>query len=97
METKTINVLYQGKEKILELIPEEYNSFESFLKKIKEEFNQTHLYQLMAMNSSEPFLILTSENYLKILNEDIPEGLKLFMIEMVKASEGEKTKKIKMK
>ena len=95
METKKINVLYQGKEKILELIPEEYNSFESFLKKIKEEFNQTHLYQLMAMNSSEPFLILTSENYLKILNEDIPEGLKLFMSEMVKASEGEKNKENK--
>ena len=88
METKRINVLYQGKEKIIELNLEDYNTFESFMKKIKDEFNQTHLYQLMAMNSSEQFLILSSDNYLKVLNEDIPEGLKLFMSEMVKAPEG---------
>ena len=58
------------------------------MKKIKDEFNLTQIYQLMAMNSSEQFLILTQDNYMKVLNEDIPEGLKLFMSEMVKASEG---------
>ena len=64
------------------------NTFDSFMKKIKDEFNLTQIYQLMAMNSSEQFLILTQDNYMKVLNEDIPEGLKLFMSEMVKASEG---------
>ena len=88
MEVKRINVLYQGKEKILDLNEEDYNTFDSFMKKIKDEFNLTQIYQLMAMNSSEQFLILTQDNYMKVLNEDIPEGLKLFMSEMVKASEG---------
>ena len=88
MEVKRINVLYQGKEKILEFNQEDYNTFDSFMKKIKDEFNLTQIYQLMAMNSSEQFLILTQDNYMKVLNEDIPEGLKLFMSEMVKASEG---------
>ena len=41
----------------------------------------------MAMNSSEQYAILNSDNFLQILNEDIPEGLKLFMSEMVKAPE----------
>ena len=88
MEVKRINVLYQGKEKILEFNQEDYNTFDSFMKKIKDEFNLTQIYQLMAMNTSEQFLILTQDNYMKVLNEDIPEGLKLFMSEMVKASEG---------
>ena len=88
MEVKRINVLYQGKEKILEFNQEDYNTFDSFMKKIKDEFNLTQIYQLMAMNSSEQFLILTQDNYMKVLNEDMPEDLKLFMSEMVKASEG---------
>ena len=87
METKRINVLYKGKEKIIELKPEDYNTYENFIKKINEEFNKNQIYQLMAMNSSEQFLILASDNYLRILNEEIPEGLKLFMSEMVKAPE----------
>ena len=41
----------------------------------------------MAMNSSEQYAILNSDNFLQILNEDVPEGLKLFMSEMVKAPE----------
>ena len=84
METKSINVLYQGKEKIININPEEYKTFESFTDKIKNEFNQTQIYQLMAMNYSERYLVLTSDNYMKVLNEKIPEGLKLFMSEMVK-------------
>jgi hypothetical protein len=87
METKKINILYKGKEKFIELKKEDYNTFDNFIKKINEEFNKEQIYQLMAMNSSEQFLILTSDNYLQILNEEIPEGLKLFMSEMVKASD----------
>ena len=87
MSLKKINVLYKGQEKVFEIDLQENSTYESFLKKINEEFNRTNTYQLMAMNSSEPFLILTPDNYLKILNEDIPEGLKLFMSEMVKAPE----------
>ena len=87
METKRINVLYKGQERIIELKPEDYNTYDNFIKKINEEFNENQIYQLMAMNSSEQFLILASDNYLRILNEEIPEGLKLFMSEMVKAPE----------
>ena len=89
MEKKRINVLlYKGIEKIIELNQEDYSAFESFMKKIKDEFEQTETYQLMAMNSSEQFLILTQDNYIKVLNENIPEGLKLFMSQIVKTSDG---------
>ena len=87
METKKINVFYKNKENIIDINIKNFQTFESFLKKINEEFQRTQSYQLMAMNSSEPFVILTPENYLQILNEEIPEGLKLFMSEMVKASD----------
>ena len=97
MEVKSINILFQGKEKIININPEEYNTFESFIEKIKNEFNANQIYQLMAMNSSEQFLILTSENYMKILNEKIPEGLKLFMSEMVTAPDNTPEPEIEIK
>ena len=87
MSLKKINALFKGQEKILEIDLQEYNTYESFLKKINEEFEKTVTYQIMAMNSSEQFVILNADNYLKILNEDIPEGLKLFISEFVKAEE----------
>ena len=87
MSTKKINVLFKGKEKVFEINLGENNTYESFLKKINEEFQRSDTYQLMAMNCSEQFAILNQENYLRILNEDIPEGLKLFMSEIVKAPE----------
>lgn len=86
MSIKKINVLFGTEEKILEIDLQEYNTYESFLKKINEEFKMSDN-QIMAMNSSEQFVILNSDNYLKILNEDIPEGLKLFLSKMVKATE----------
>ena len=87
MSIKKINVLFNREEKILEIDLQENNTYDSFLKKINEEFNRTNTYQLMAMNSVEQFAILNADNYLKILNEDIPEGLKLFMSEMVKTQD----------
>lgn len=97
MEVKSINILFQGKEKILNINPEEYNTFESFIEKIKNEFNANQIYQLMAMNSSEQFLILTSDNYMKILNEKIPGGLKIFMSEMVTAPDNTPEPEIEIK
>ena len=87
MSIKKINVLYKTEEKTFEIDLQENHTYESFLKKINEEFKRTNTYQLMAMNSSEQYAILNSDNFLQILNEDIPEGLKLFMSEMVKAPE----------
>lgn len=87
MSKKKINVLFNREEKVLEIDLQENNTYESFLKKINEEFNRTNTYQLMAMNSVEQFAILNADNYIKILNEDIPEGLKLFMSEMVKTQD----------
>ena len=86
MSLKKINVLFGTEEKILEIDLQEYNTYESFLKKINEEFKMSDN-QIMAMNSSEQFVILNADNYLKILNEDIPEGLKLFLSTMVKTTE----------
>ena len=86
MSIKKINVLFGTEEKILEIDLQEYNTYESFLKKINEEFKMSDN-QIMAMNSSEQFVILNADNYLKILNEDIPEGLKLFLSTMVKTTE----------
>ena len=87
MSIKKINVLYKTEEKTFEIDLQENHTYESFLKKINEEFKRTNTYQLMAMNSSEQYAILNSDNFLQILNEDVPEGLKLFMSEMVKAPE----------
>ena len=87
MSVKKIIVLYKNEEKTFEIDLQENHTYESFLKKINEEFKRTNTYQLMAMNSSEQYAILNSDNFLQILNEDVPEGLKLFMSEMVKAPE----------
>ena len=87
MSVKKIIVLYRNEEKTFEIDLQENHTYESFLKKINEEFKRTNTYQLMAMNSSEQYAILNSDNFLQILNEDVPEGLKLFMSEMVKAPE----------
>jgi hypothetical protein len=87
MSVKKIIVLYRNEEKTFEIDLQENHTYESFLKKINEEFKRTNTYQLMAMNSSEQYAILNSDNFLQILNEDVPEVLKLFMSEMVKAPE----------
>ena len=84
MSTKKVNVLFKNQEKTFEIDLQENNTYELFVKKINEEFNRTNTYQLMGMNTSEQYIILNSENYLKILNEPIEGGLKLFMSEMVK-------------
>ena len=61
MSIKKINVLYKTEEKTFEIDLQENHTYESFLKKINEEFKRTNTYQLMAMNSSEQYAIL---NYL---------------------------------
>ena len=88
MSTKKIKVLFQKEQKIFDIDLQENNTYESFIKKLNEEFDRKTTYQLMATNSSEQYTILNADNYLKILNEDIPEGLVLFMSEIVKAPEG---------
>ena len=83
MSTKIIKDLYNGKKKLFTLDLEETNTYESFLEKINKEFNIENLCKLVAANSSERFTILNPENYLRILNEDIEEGLELFLSETV--------------
>lgn len=83
MTTKIIKVLYNGKKKIISIDLQEINTYELFIKKINEEFNTEKMYKVVAANSSERFTILNSDNYLKILNEDIEEGLELFLSEIV--------------
>ena len=65
--------LTNEEEKTFEIDLQENHTYESFLKKINEEFKRTNTYQLMAMNSSEQCAILNSDNFLQILNEDIQE------------------------
>jgi len=53
------------------------------VKKINQEFNRNQVYQLMAMNSKEPYIILNEDSYINILHEDIEGGLIIFMSEVV--------------
>ena len=87
MSTKKINVLFKGNEKTFEIDLQENNTYDLFVKKINQEFNRNQVYQLMAMNSKEPYIILNEDNYLSILNEDIEGGLKIFMSEVVKTQD----------
>ena len=87
MSTKKINVLFKGNEKTFEIDLQENSTYDLFVKKINQEFNRNEVYQLMAMNSKEPFVILNEDNYLNILNEDIEGGLKIFMSEVVKTQD----------
>ena len=87
MSTKKINVLFKGNEKTFEIDLQENSTYELFVKKINQEFNRNQVYQLMAMNSKEPYIILNEDNYLNILNEEIEGGLKIFMSEVVKTQD----------
>ena len=87
MSTKKINVLFKGNEKIFEIDLQENSTYDLFVKKINQEFNRNQVYQLMAMNSKEPYIILNEDNYLNILNEEIEGGLKIFMSEVVKTQD----------
>ena len=87
MSTKQINVLFKGNEKTFEINLQENNTYDLFVKKINQEFNRNQVYQLMAMNSKEPYIILNEDNYLNILNEEIEGGLKIFMSEVVKTQD----------
>ena len=83
MTTKIVKVLFNGNKKLIGIDLQEINTYELFIKKINEEFNTEKMYKVVAANSSERFTILNSDNYLKILNEDIQEGLELFLSEIV--------------
>ena len=87
MSTKKINVLFKGNEKTFEIDLQENSTYDLFVKKINQEFNRNQVYQLMAMNSKEPYIILNEDNYLNILNEEIEGGLKIFMSEVVKTQD----------
>ena len=87
MSTKQINVLFKGNEKTFEIDLQENSTYDLFVKKINQEFNRNQVYQLMAMNSKEPYIILNEDNYLNILNEEIEGGLKIFMSEVVKTQD----------
>ena len=56
MSKKSIQVFFKGQEKTIEIDLQEYNTYESFLKKINQEFNRTNTYQLMGMNTSEQYI-----------------------------------------
>ena len=83
MSQKTIILLYNGIETNLDINLNEITNYESLMKKIHPiiiDYNPSSGYNLMAINSSEPYTILDSDNYMKIMKEEINgENLKLFL------------------
>ena len=83
MTHKTLIILYNGVETNLEINLNEINSYESLMNQIHPiitDYSPEMTYNLMAINSSEPYTILEHDNYMKILNEEIKgENLKLFL------------------
>ena len=83
MSQKTLIILYNGVETNLEINLEEVNKYELLMEKVHPiitDYNPSNSYNLMAINSSEPYTILDEDNYLKIMNQEINgENLKLFL------------------
>ena len=83
MSQKTISVLYNGIENKLEINLEETNTYELLMMKMHSiitDFNPSLTYNLMTINTSEPYTLLDSDNYMKIMKEEIAgDNLKLFL------------------
>ena len=83
MSQKTIIILYNGVETKMEINLEEINNYDLLMDKIHPiitDFNPSTCYNLMAINTSEPYTILDSDNYMKIMQEQISgDDLKLFL------------------
>ena len=83
MSQKTIIILYNGVETKMEINLEETNNYDLLMDKIHPiitDFNPSTCYNLMAINTSEPYTILDSDNYMKIMQEQISgDDLKLFL------------------
>ena len=83
MSQKTILIFYSGEEKKLEINIDETNSYDLFMVKIHSlinDYDSSKTYQLMAINTSEPYTLLSEDNYMKIMKENInDDDLKLFL------------------
>ena len=83
MSQKTMSVLYNGIENKLDINLEETNTYELLMMKMHSiitDFNPSLTYNLMTINTSEPYTLLDSDNYMKIMKEEIVgDNLKLFL------------------
>lgn len=83
MAQKTVIILYNGVEINLEINLEQINKYELLMEKLYStitDYNPSNSYNLMAINSTEPYTLVDEGNYLKIMNEEINgENLKLFL------------------
>ena len=69
MSKKTIIILYNGVETKMEINLEEINNYDLLMEKIHPiitDFNPSTVYNLMAINTSDPYIILDSDNFMKI-------------------------------
>jgi hypothetical protein len=82
MSQKRVIILYNGEETKMEFNLEETNTYDLLMHKIQSHINDcdpSFHYNLMAINTSEPYTLVESDNYMKIMEEKIPDGdLKLF-------------------
>ena len=82
MSQKTVIILYNGEETKMEFNLEEINTYDLLMNKIQSTINENNPslhYNLMAINSSEPYTLIEQDNYMKIMQEQINEGdLKIF-------------------
>ena len=78
-----MSVLYNGIENKLDINLEETNTYELLMMKMHSiitDFNPSLTYNLMTINTSEPYTLLDSDNYMKIMKEEIVgDNLKLFL------------------
>lgn len=90
------SVLFNSKETIIELDLDQIKSYDFLIQQIISELKETSpssLYQIMGLNTSESFALLTETNYMDIMKEknNSNEILKLFMSK-VEQNEGEQNK-----
>lgn len=82
MSQKTVIILYNGEETKMEFNLEEINTYDLLMSKIQSTINENNPslhYNLMAINSLEPYTLIEQDNYMKIMKEQINEGdLKIF-------------------
>ena len=83
MSKKTLIILYNEKETKLEIDLEEVNTYELLMTKMHSiitDYNPSLIYNLMTINSLEPYTLLDANNYMQIMKEQIiGDDLKLFL------------------
>ena len=84
MSTKTVDVLYNGKETLMDIEINEDNLYNSFLDIFRQKFNENdplrHKFKLTTINTSIPYLLLDENNIASIIKEKIENNAPLKLL-----------------